>query len=183
MSSGWTPRADGLYRQAEGYSSAYRRWGCTGRIRGTGRAFDTEADSDIDRKLKITTSIQSRMPRKILLETRAAGVSANIYRGAICCLIRNRCFSVEHRKQRVLQKDTGIYCAGCMPDHEATFEFSNIDQTAGAIVLLFDRNQLINETFHLQNANRVSAQFLLRASIKPDTVCRCFLPSILSATF
>lgn len=139
----------------------------SGKINGTDHVIFTESDCDLGQESDnyyLKTKLDAE---KALVAARKNGVVVNIYRvGNLVFDSRSGIFQENITDNAFYSKIKAFIALGKIPDHEPSFALSTIDQVAQAIVTLFDRRRLLNETFHIQNSNAISAQFFATCAEK-----------------
>ena len=148
----------------------------SGYVEGKARLVFTEYDCDIGQNSDnyyVATKLEAE---KFLLKAREEGLEANIFR------VGNLVFdSVTGVFQENIE-DNAFYTLvkslikiGYFPEiDDKTLNFSFIDYVAKAVVLLFDKVNLKNETYHLFNTNQISlvslGELLKHAGIYTNTI-------------
>ncbi|MCP4157459.1 MAG: NAD-dependent epimerase/dehydratase family protein, partial [bacterium] len=131
------------------------------------RECDTAIDSPTG-NLYIETKVEAE---KLVLEARQKGIHANIMR------VGNLIFHSQTGKFQENIEDNAFYSQlkafikiGALPDLKfEQLEFSFIEYTAEAVCLLFSREKLRNETYHLRNPNHISYAQLAQYIRKSET--------------
>ncbi|MGB8452323.1 MAG: amino acid adenylation domain-containing protein, partial [Anaerocolumna sp.] len=133
-----------------------------GYVEGKAHELFTEYDCDLGQSSEnyyVQTKFEAE---KMIVKAREEGVIANVFR------VGNLVFDSTTGIFQENISDNAFYTMiksyinlGCFPGVTAkTINFSFIDQVAKAVVMLFDRENLKNETYHLYNSNTVSMSFV-----------------------
>ncbi len=129
-----------------------------GKVEGKDNFVFTEFDHDIgqiEENFYIKTKIESE---KLMVKARMNDLNANIYR------VGNLVYSTQTEKFQSNIGDNAFYTLvksfikiERIPNIDRDIlDFSFVNRTARAISLLFNRKNLINETYHVFNYNRIS---------------------------
>jgi amino acid adenylation domain-containing protein/thioester reductase-like protein/non-ribosomal peptide synthase protein (TIGR01720 family) len=130
----------------------------SGHIDGKTRFAFTEYDCDVGQNSD-NYYVQTKLAaEKLLLQSRGEGLDVNIFR------VGNLVFDSASGVFQENITDNAFYTLlkslikiGYFPEiHTKSLDFSFVDYVAKAIVLLFDRKKLQNQTHHLFNSNMVS---------------------------
>jgi amino acid adenylation domain-containing protein/thioester reductase-like protein/non-ribosomal peptide synthase protein (TIGR01720 family) len=130
----------------------------SGYVEGKDRLVFTEYDCDMGQSSDnyyVATKLEAE---KFLLKARQNRLEVNVFR------VGNLVFDSETGVFQENIEDNAFYTLvkslikiGCFPEiDEKTINFSFIDYVAKAVVLLFDKVNLQNETYHLFNTNQIS---------------------------
>lgn len=98
----------------------------------------------------------------MVVKAREEGVNANVFRvGNLVFDSATGIFQENITNNAFYAVIRSCINLGCFPEtKEKNINFSFIDQVAKAVVLLFDRKKLQNETYHLYNSHTVSMSFV-----------------------
>jgi len=123
-----------------------------GVIPGKRVCFFTEDDLDLGQKSNIHYLETKLEAEQHMINARKEGIQASIYR------VGNITFDSETGKSQENIEDNAFFHLvrsflnlSCVPDILDEFEFSFVDQVSKAILSLFDKPALANETFHIKN--------------------------------
>jgi amino acid adenylation domain-containing protein/thioester reductase-like protein len=96
---------------------------------------------------------KSKLEAELLLDkARTSGMNINIYRvGHLGFHSRTGRFQENMDNNALYTQIKGFVALGVLPAHMGSLELSNIDQVAGAILQLFDKEQLLNRNYHISN--------------------------------
>lgn len=130
----------------------------SGKVEGRDTIIYTEYDDDIAQKVSnyyLQTKLEAE---KLVIEARKKGLNSSIYR------VGNLVFDSETGRFQDNIEDNAFYSLirsfiklGRIPNvNIKAYDFSFIDYVSRAIILLFDRNNLKNEIYHIYNSNGVS---------------------------
>jgi amino acid adenylation domain-containing protein/thioester reductase-like protein len=148
-----------------------------GDIPDTDACLFTEFDADIGQKTDnyyLSTKLEAE---KRILSARQRGLTANIYRVAnIVFDSVNGCFQENIEDNGFFRRIRSYVAMGAVAEEMDTCDFSFVDQVAGAILTLFDRPALFNETFHIQHDTKESLAGLLAHSELNVPVQRMRIP-------
>ena len=133
-----------------------------GTIEGESEMLFTEDDRDIGQRHD-NYYVQTKFAaEKQVEQARENGVNANIYR------IGNIVFNSENGQFQENIHDNGFYNTvkafiglGAVPEAGQDTDLSYVDQVSRAIITLFDKPALHNETFHIYNPNRIGMSDML----------------------
>jgi surfactin family lipopeptide synthetase A len=91
-----------------------------------------------------------------VVKYRDYGINSNIYRVGNLTINSENCCSQENLHENAFANWLdGLLSMQCIAAEISTVEMSQVDLTAKAIVKLFDREQLVNDTYHIFNPNLV----------------------------
>lgn len=133
-----------------------------GNIEGKARELFTEYDCDLGQNSENYYSQTKFEAEKMVVKAREEGVNANVFRvGNLVFDSATGIFQKNITNNAFYSVIRSCINLGCFPGTtEKSINFSFIDQTAKAVVLLFDRKELLNETYHLYNSHTVSMSFV-----------------------
>ncbi|MFY0758174.1 thioester reductase domain-containing protein [Metabacillus dongyingensis] len=122
----------------------------------------TEYDNDLGQVIENPYPKTKLEAEKIVIEAREKGVNVNIYRvGNIVFDSKSGRFQ-ENIEQNALYSMMKSYIEiGLVPEMERDTDFSCVDDVSRAIISLFDKEELMNETHHIFNPNYMSLSDLL----------------------
>ncbi|MGZ7444128.1 amino acid adenylation domain-containing protein [Paenibacillus sp. TH7-28] len=148
----------------------------SGWIEGQSSALFTEYDCNVGQSSDNYYVMTKLEAEKEILSAREQGIEANVFR------VGNLVFDSKSGIFQENIEDNGFYSLikaliklGQLPAiHDKTMNFSFADEVAQAVVLLFDRKHLANETYHLFNSHQVSmaafAKLLQQADVRVGTM-------------
>jgi thioester reductase-like protein len=136
----------------------------SGCVDGEVRVVFTEYDCNVGQSFNNYYSATKLEAEELILKSREKGLDANIFR------VGNLSFESTSGVFQENIVDNGFYALikslikiGCFPEmKKKTIDFSFIDYVAKAIVLLFNRHNLQNETYHIFNDHQISMAFLAK---------------------
>ncbi len=133
-----------------------------GNIEGKARELFTEYDCDLGQNSENYYSQTKFEAEKMVVKAREEGVNANVFRvGNLVFDSATGIFQENITNNAFYAVIRSCINLGCFPETtEKNINFSFIDQVAKAVVLLFDRKKLQNETYHLYNSHTVSMSFV-----------------------
>ncbi|WP_097004911.1 non-ribosomal peptide synthetase [Lacrimispora amygdalina] len=133
-----------------------------GNIEGKARELFTEYDCDLGQNSENYYSQTKFEAEKMVVKAREEGVNANVFRvGNLVFDSATGIFQENITNNAFYAVIRSCINLGCFPEtKEKNINFSFIDQVAKAVVLLFDRKKLQNETYHLYNSHTVSMSFV-----------------------
>lgn len=148
-----------------------------GNVDGNNEILFTEFDTDINQKTDnfyLTTKLEAE---KQIVAARGKGLTANIYRvGNIVFDSVNGCFQENIEDNGFFRQVRSYVAIGALPNGMDICDFSFVDQVAKAILTLFNRPALFNETFNIQNTRKHSIAGLLEHPDLNLPVQRMHLP-------
>lgn len=129
----------------------------SGSIQGKPEVFYTEYDYDVGQISENYYVKSKQEAEKVVLEARREGVNCNIFRvGNLVFNSENGSFqeNIEGNDFYKMMK-AYIKLAAFPVINSMVYDFSFINHVSRAVVLLYDRGQLKNETYHVFNPNRL----------------------------
>lgn len=122
----------------------------------------TEYDNDLGQIIENPYPKTKLEAEKIVLEMRGKGINVNIFRvGNIGFDSKTGRFQ-ENIEQNALYSMMKSYIRiGLVPEMERDIDFACVDDVSQAIIKLFNKKELMNETHHIFNPNYVSLSALL----------------------
>ncbi|MBE6051450.1 MAG: amino acid adenylation domain-containing protein [Clostridium sp.] len=129
-----------------------------GNVANKNKVFFTEYDFDLGQSLENYYIKTKYLAEELLFKSRAEGLNINIYR--VGNLVFNSNTGVfqknisENAFYSVLRANLKLKIM--QNSSEGTLEFSYVNETSKAIVLLFDKLNLNNEVFHIFNENHIN---------------------------
>lgn len=148
----------------------------SGYVDGKDKLVFTEYECDIGQSSDnyyVATKLEAE---KFLLNAREDGLTANIFRvGNLVFDSASGVFQENIENNAFYNLIKSLIKIGYFPQmNDRSINFSFIDYVAKAIVLLFDKKNLQNETFHLFNSNQISivslAELLNQAKMDVETI-------------
>lgn len=129
-----------------------------GKIEGKEYQLFTEYSADLGQNTNsnyINTKLEAE---SVLYKARNEGLKINIYRVGNLVFDYNSGIFQDNIDENWFYSEMKAYLKlGFVPDiSEKTMEFSFVDSVSKAILLLFDRSELENETYHISNPNNIS---------------------------
>ncbi|MFZ5988789.1 MAG: HAD-IIIC family phosphatase [Bacillota bacterium] len=130
-----------------------------GKVEGKYDLLFTEYDHDvgqIDENVYTKSKLEGE---KLLVQARGKGLNSNIYR------VGNLVYNTTTQKFQENINDNAFYTLlksfiklNMIPGvDKKVLDFSFVDYVSKAVILLFNRSNLLNETYHLYNYNRISS--------------------------
>lgn len=148
----------------------------SGYVDGKDKLVFTEYECDIGQSSDnyyVSTKLEAE---KLLLKSREEGLTANIFRvGNLVFDSASGVFQDNIENNAFYNLIKSLIKIGYFPQmNDKSLNFSFIDYVAKAVVLLFDKKNLQNETFHLFNSNQISiaslAKFLNEVKMNVETI-------------
>ncbi len=129
----------------------------SGEIKGSENVVYTEYDSDIGQIIDNYYARSKLDAEKVLLDYRSKGLKINIFRlGSLVFDSYSGKFQDNIGENTFYLLLKSSLKLGVMPALKGTMlDFSYIDFVSKAITLLFNRSQLINETYHIFNSKQI----------------------------
>ncbi|SDX35788.1 thioester reductase domain-containing protein [Marininema mesophilum] len=134
----------------------------SGQIDGEHDLMYTEFDHDLGQVIDNPYPKTKLDAEKMLMEARGKGLKVNIFR------VGNIAFDSTSGKFQKNIKQNAIYSIiqsyvkiGWIPEMERDLDFSCIDDVSQAIISLFDKEEILNETHHICNPEFISLSELL----------------------
>lgn len=118
----------------------------------------TEDDLDMGQQSENYYVISKFEAEKKLAEAKDSGLYVNIYRiGNVICHSETGVFQPNIEDNGIYNVLKGFIKLGIIPKSDIkNFELSFVNDVSGAIVSLFDRIELLGQTFHIYNPKQVS---------------------------
>ncbi|UHA75798.1 amino acid adenylation domain-containing protein [Paenibacillus sp. 481] len=133
-----------------------------GTIEGQTAALFTEDDLDMGQRYDnyyVQTKFEAE---RLVVAARAEGLNTNIYRvGNIVFHSMSGKFQENIGENAFYNRLRSFIQLGSVPDEGQYTDLSFVDQVSRAIVTLFDRPAMYNETFHIYNPNAVNISDML----------------------
>ncbi|MBP2630722.1 MAG: amino acid adenylation domain protein [Firmicutes bacterium] len=148
----------------------------SGYVAGKDKLVFTEYDCDLGQSSDnyyVATKLEAE---KLLLKSREEGLTTNVFRvGNLVFDSASGVFQENIENNAFYNMIKSLIKIGYFPQmNDRSINFSFIDYVAKAIVLLFDKKNLQNETFHLYNSNQISivslAELLNEVEINVKTI-------------
>ncbi|MBW7453337.1 thioester reductase domain-containing protein, partial [Paenibacillus sepulcri] len=134
----------------------------SGRVEHQKDILFTEFDCDVGQAMTSPYSKTKLIAEKRLMEARQKGVDVTIFRvGNIVFDSRSGKFQENIAQNALYSLIQSYVTIGLIPEMERDTDFSCVDDVSRAIVSLFDRMELKNETHHIYNPSPVSMSELL----------------------
>ncbi len=126
----------------------------------------SEFDTDLGQRTS-NYYVRSKFEAELeVLKAREEGVNANIYRVGNISIHSLTGHLQENLDENAFYLQMKAFInLGAVPSEDDEVEFSFVDRLSHAIVLLFDREGLRNETFHLWNAHILKLSEILREPV------------------
>ncbi len=132
-----------------------------GRVEGKNYVLFTEEDVDIGQKIETFYGQTKLEAEKLVLSARSEGLPSNIYRVGTAVYHSETGHFQENIEENAFYSLAKSYLnLGVMPDVEE-IDFTFVDYVSKAICLLHNRKNLMNETLHIINNNKVNLSALL----------------------
>lgn len=147
-----------------------------GAVAGEASLIFTEYDCDLGQHSDNYYVATKFAAEKSILKSRKTGLVANIFRvGNLVFDSTNGVFQENIADNAFYTTMKSLIKIGCFPEIKAkTLDFSFIDYVAKAILLLFNKRNLQNETYHIFNPHQISLLFLAdclqRAGMRVQTM-------------
>lgn len=129
----------------------------TGNIENVGVSLFTEFDCDINQHIEEVYPKSKLKAENLLIKERANGINVNIFR------LGNILFDSITGKFQNNKEQNAVYTImksfiklGMMPQDYGNITMTCVDFISSAIVLLFNKASLQNETYHIENRNIVN---------------------------
>ena len=133
-----------------------------GSVEGKDKIVFTENDADVGQAIDNYYAQTKLEAEKLVIEARANGVNTNIFR------IGNIVFNSKSGLFQENIETNGFYTIvkafvnfGVIPTSNDEVEFSFVDYVSKSVLLLFNRKNLINQTYHIQNSHEVKLSDIL----------------------
>ncbi len=131
----------------------------------------TEYDCDIEQSSDNYYVMTKLQAEKQIVKAREKGIECNVFRvGNLVFDSKSGIFQENIQDNAFYSIVKSMIKIGYFPAiTDKTLDFSFVDQVAKAVVLLFDRKNLKNETYHLYNSHRINmisfARYLKQAGV------------------
>ncbi|MBD0256401.1 MAG: aldo/keto reductase [Cytophagales bacterium] len=126
----------------------------SGKVEGQPSVLFTEYDCDVNQQIEnfyVRTKLEAE---KLLIQARGNAISTSIYRVANLVFdSQTGVFQENIENNSFYSRIRSFIRLGYIPRYEKEFELSFVDQAAEAVVTLFNRKQLADQTHHLLNPN------------------------------
>jgi thioester reductase-like protein len=148
----------------------------SGCVDGKARLVFTEYDCDIGQNSDNYYAATKLEAEKFLLQARVDGLEVNVFRvGNLVFDSATGVFQENIEDNAFYMLVKSLIKIGYFPEiYRKTFNFSYIDYVAKAVILLFDKVNLKNETYHIFNTNQISiaslGQLLKQAGMHTKTI-------------
>ena len=136
----------------------------------------TEYDCDVEQSSDNYYVMTKLEAEKQIVRAREEGILCNVFRvGNLVFDSKSGIFQENIQDNAFYTMVKSLIKLGYVPAiTDKTLDFSFVDQVAKAVVLLFDRKNLKNETYHLFNSHRINmisfARFLNQAGVEVETM-------------
>jgi len=134
----------------------------SGVIKGKKNFIFTEYHSDEGQEIS-NNYVRSKLEaEKLVSNAREKGIRANVFRvGYLVFDSKTGAFQENVEKSFYFNIIKDYIHLGAVPETGSVINFSFVDKVSDAILLLFDRKNLENETFHIVNSCRIEISALL----------------------
>jgi thioester reductase-like protein len=127
---------------------------CMGDIPGKNHLIFTENDLDLGQNSDNNYIRTKLMAEQEIVEARKKGLNVSVYRiGNISVNSGNGKLQQNIETNAFFRQLQAFICLGAVPASYDEVEFSFVDSIAEAFLKLYEKESLINETFHLANTN------------------------------
>jgi len=135
-----------------------------GSVEGKDKIVFTENDVDVGQKIDnyyVKTKLEAE---KLVVEAREKGLNTNIFRvGNIVFNSASGLFQENIEENAFYTIVKAFVNFGVVPTSNDEVEFSFVDYVSKSILLLFNRKNLINQIYHIQNSHEVKLSDILPA--------------------
>lgn len=148
----------------------------SGFIEGQSSVVFTEYDCDVEQSSDNYYVMTKLEAEKQIVRAREEGIICNVFRvGNLVFDSKSGIFQENIQDNAFYTMVKSLIKLGYVPAiADKTLDFSFVDQVAKAVVLLFDRKNLKNETYHLFNSHRINmitfSRFLNQAGVEVETM-------------
>lgn len=137
-----------------------------GTYEGRDAVLFTEFDADLGQRTDHVYIRSKQEAEKAVLAARAEGVTANIYRAGNITFDSGTGALQENIDENAFFQQVKAYLLlGAVPDRFDERNLSFVDQTSKAILALFDRPNLANRTFHIENPHHAKLSEVLSEQV------------------